>query len=440
MADHTAGAAVPSPDQLTQARDLCAFIDVSPSPFHVVRTAAARLGAAGFEEASEEGPLPGPGAHFLIRGGSLVAWRAGDDLRAFRMVGAHTDSPNLRIKPRPELNRAGLRQLGVEVYGGALLNSWLDRDLGLSGRVATRSAGQRLLQMDRPLLRIPQLAIHLDRDVNEKGLVLNRQQHLAPLWAMDGDDERSFAGLLASELCTKIDDLVAWDLMVHPIEPSRLAGAENAFVSAPRIDNQLSCWAGVGAMCAAGSEVGRGAAGVDQATAQVLVLFDHEEVGSTSDRGADGGFLASVLERVAAGCGLERPAFLDALARSLCVSADCAHATNPNYVDRHEPNHTISLNGGPVLKLNSNLRYATDATTAAVFVEACVAADVPVQWFVNRTDLACGSTIGPLTAAALAVPTVDVGAPQLAMHSARELCGSADPGYLLAALAQYLRN
>jgi aspartyl aminopeptidase len=224
--------------------------------------------------------------------------------------------------------------------------------------------------------------------------------------------------------------------MVHPIEPSRLAGADEAFVSAPRIDNQLSCWAGVEAMCGAGTETG----GVDETAAQVLVLFDHEEVGSTSERGADGGFLSSVLERVAASCGLQRAAFLDALARSICVSADGAHATNPNYADRHEPNHTVSLNGGPVIKLNANLRYATDATTAAVFVEACQAADVPVQWFVNRTDLACGSTIGPLTAAALAVATVDVGAPQLAMHSARELCGSADPGYLAAALSEYLRG
>ena len=419
---------------LSAARDLCTFIDASPSPYHVVATVADRLRAAGFAAASEAGPLPGPGAHYLARGGSLVAWRAAERVERFRLVGAHTDSPNLRIKPRPDLTRAGCRQLGVEVYGGVLLNSWLDRDLGLSGRVTTTSGEVRLLHLDRALLRIPQLAIHLDREVNEKGLVLNRQQHLAPLWALDGGDGITFVEVVAKELGVAADEIIAWDVMVHPVDPSRLLGLDDDLVSAPRIDNQLSCWAATRAIAGPDCGPDRLPAGV----AQVVVLFDHEEVGSTSERGAAGGFLGSVLERVAAACGLDRAGYLGALARSICMSADCAHATNPNYADRHEPGHTIALNGGVVVKANANLRYATDAPTAAVAVKACRDADVPLQWFVNRTDLACGSTIGPLTAAALGIATVDVGAPQLAMHSARELCGSADPAYLAAMLRAYL--
>ena len=426
----------------TDPRSLLRFIDASPTPDHACAEAARRLGSAGFRATDQAGSLAGPGAWYLVRGGSLVAWLAPERLdgatASFRLVGAHTDSPNLRIKPNAEVTRAGLRQLGVEVYGGPLLNSWLDRDLGLAGRVAlTGMDGAdgvevRTFRIDRPLLRIPQLAIHLDREVNDKGLVLNRQQHLAPFWAGEGPgDEASLVAVLGAEVGAAPEQVVSYDAVLFPIEPSRLVGLREEFVSAPRIDNQLSCWAGVEALAARAAE-GPAADRVD-----ALVLFDHEEVGSTSDRGANGAFLGSVLERIAAGCGLDRPAFLGAVARSSCVSADCAHATNPNYVDRHEPQHQIALDGGPVLKVNSNLRYATDAATAASFAAACRRAGVPMQRFVNRTDLACGSTIGPLTAATLGIATVDVGAPQLAMHSARELCGARDPGFLALALLEH---
>jgi aspartyl aminopeptidase len=439
---HTGAGSNPSPaDPPPPARDLCAFIDASPSPYHVAATVAAKLEAAGFGAASEARPLPGPGRHYVVRGGTLVAWSAPARPRRFRLLGAHTDSPNLRLKPRPERAQAGLGQVGVEVYGGVLLNSWLDRDLGLSGRVATRSGGHRLLAVDRPWFRIPQLAIHLDREVNERGLVLDRQKHLAPLWASTAvleeraggppGGERGLRAAVAAELQTADYDIVAWDLMLHPVEPARLVGLAEEFVSAPRIDNQLSCWAGTCALI--------GARAVDD-TAYVLALFDHEEVGSTSDRGAAGAFLASVLERVALGCGLDRAAYLTAVAGSICASVDCAHATHPNYADRHEPAHAVDLNGGPVLKLNSNVRYATESATAQPLIEACERAGVPYQWFVTRSDLPCGSTIGPLTAAALGLPTVDVGASQLAMHSARELCGAQDPSLLRAALAAFLEG
>jgi aspartyl aminopeptidase len=423
---------------------LIEFIDASPSPFHAAETAAARLeqvgfrrGAPGSAEARDGSRL---GVH--VHGGSLVAWLAPAAVTpatTFRLIGAHTDSPNLRIKPNPDLQRAGLAQLGVEVYGGALLNSWLDRDLGLSGRVAVRTdAGPvlRLFRLDEPLLRIPQLAIHLDREINDKGLLLNKQQHLAPMWAIAGDDAPRFVDVVAAAACVAGADVLGWDAMVHPLEPSRVVGLRQEFVSAPRIDNLLSCFAAVEALA---TTVGAADRAAPPDAVSVVVLFDHEEVGSTSDRGAAGAFLSSVLERIWVGSGGDRAGFLAALAGGCCLSADGAHATNPNYADRHEPDHRIALNAGPVLKLNANLRYATDAASSARWVDACQRSGVALQRFVNRTDLACGSTIGPLTAAALGMPTVDVGAPQLAMHSARELCGVADIAALHNAMVAYLQ-
>ena len=431
------------------ARRLIEFIDASPSPYHAAEQAAAALEGVGFRRGDPASVAIAAGGGdargVAVTGGSVVAWlaprRVGPQT-TFRIIGAHTDSPNLRIKPNPDGRRAGLAQLGVEVYGGPLLNSWLDRDLGLCGRVALRGEHGpqlRLFRLDEPLLRIPQLAIHLDREINEKGLLLNKQQHLAPFWATTDvaglPETPGFAAVLGEAVGADAADILAWDAMVHPLEPSRIVGLRREFVSAPRIDNQLSCHAAVSALATLASS-GDGAA---SDTVTVVVLFDHEEVGSTSDRGAAGGFLASVLERIWLAAGGERGGFLRALAEGCCLSADCAHATNPNYVDRHEPDHRIALNGGPVLKVNANVRYATDAVSAAVWVEACRRAGVPLQRFVNRTDLACGSTIGPLTASALGIPTVDVGAPQLAMHSARELCGVADVAALEAAMTEFLR-
>ncbi len=421
---------------LAPARDLLRFIDASPSPHHAVAEAARRLTERGSVEIDHRDPLPRGGRHHLRHGGTLVAWVAPPDVgphTAFHLVGAHTDSPGLRIKPRPGADTMGLRRLGVEVYGGALLNSWLDRDLGIAGRVTVRTAGGtdgRLVRLDDEPLRIPQLAIHLDREVNERGLVLNRQQHLVPLWGHIGDEPTE--DVLRTRLAVAADvaprDVLAWDLVLHPIEEGRLVGIDEAFVSTARIDNLLSCHAATAAVAAAPVRAERIA---------VTVLFDHEEVGSASDRGADGAFLAGILERIWLAADGDRAGFIRALHAGRCISADGAHATHPNYPDRHEPSHRIGLNGGVVLKQNANQRYATDDATAAVVLEACERLGLPVQWFVTRSDLACGSTIGPLTAAALGIPTVDVGAPQLAMHSARELCGSgdvADLGRLLADL------
>jgi aspartyl aminopeptidase len=431
-----------TPRGLDAARDLLAFIDASPSPFHACATVASRLDAAGFTERREGDAWPtSPGHHYVRRGGSLVAWAAADGhgpTTPFRIVGAHTDSPNLRVKPKPDAGSVGYRQVAVEVYGGALLNSWLDRDLGLSGRVVVRGGAgpeARLVRIDRPLLRVPQLAIHLDGDIREHGLRLNPQQHLSPVWGLGDPAPGAFSALVADAIGVQPDAVLAWDLMAHDLTPSSLAGADDELISAPRLDNLCSSWAGLDALLAV---TGRGGAdGADGAAIPVLVLFDHEEIGSTSERGAASSLLPTLLERISSGLGGTREDLFRARAGSVCASADMAHATHPNYADRHEPGHHIALNGGPVLKVNSNLRYASDGSSAATFVLACEQAGVPYQRYAHRSDLPCGSTIGPITAAELGIPTFDLGAPQLAMHSARELCGSADPALYAAALAAF---
>lgn len=417
-----------------EARRLCRFIDASPTPFHAVATAVEALEAAGFQALDETEAWPGGGGgRFVARGGTLVAWRQGPSTPAgFRIIGAHTDSPNLRVKPQPDTSSAGYRQLGVEVYGGALLNSWLDRDLGLAARLAVRGgrgrAETRLITVDRPIARVPQLAIHLDRGVND-GLKLDQQAHLAPVWSIGPPDEGGFRRFLAKEAGVPVDDLLGWDAMFHDLTPSTLLGENDEFVSAPRIDNLASCHVALGALLDASPADG---------VVPLVCLFDHEEVGSQSATGADSTILPTVLERIVSSAGGDREALHRALARSVCASTDGAHATHPNYPDRHEPGHHIRMNAGPVLKINSNVRYATDAVSGAAFELACDDAGVPLQRFVVRSGLPCGSTIGPVTAARLGVPTFDVGIPQLAMHSARELCGAEDPGLLRRALSAFL--
>jgi aspartyl aminopeptidase len=427
------------PDPLDDARDAIAFIDASPSPYHAVAEAARRLSAAGFTEIAEteRWSRSVAGRAFVRRGSSLVAWiaPASGVPSGFRIVGAHTDSPNLRVKPQPDTGSSGWRQLGVEVYGGALLNSWLDRDLGLSGRVGVVSSSGvevRLFRDDRALLRIPQLAIHLDREVNHTGLKLNPQQHLTPTWGLGATDRGGFARYLAAQVATDESCIASWDVMTHDTTGGSLAGLDDELVSSARIDDQLSCWAAVAALVAIGGEAR------DGDVMPVVALFDHEEVGSASASGAAGTVLASTLGRVVRATGGEAEDLDRAVAGSWLVSTDGAHATHPNYPERHDPAHTVALNAGPVLKHNANVRYATDAAGAAWFEGVCRGAGVPVQHFVSRNDMPCGSTIGPIAATRLGLATVDVGAPQLAMHSARELCGSADTRWLRLALSACL--
>lgn len=416
------------------AHGLCEFIDASPSPFHVCVTVAERLSAAGFTELSERDEWPAGGRFFTVRAGSLVAWRSDEADRAgpFRIVGAHTDSPNLRVKQHPDRFVSGWQVVALQPYGGAWLNSWLDRDLGISGRLSVRRSGpegntidHRLLRIDEPILRVPQLAIHLAED--RKSVSLDAQRHVNAVWGV-GSGPRSFLGYVAERAGVDEADILGADLMTHDLTPSRLAGANQELVSAPRLDNQATCYAGLEAFLTA--EPGE--------HMPVLVLFDHEEVGSQSDHGAQSELLHTVLERITLAAGGGREDFLRRLPASMVASGDMAHATHPNYPDRHEPGHLIEVNAGPVLKVQPNLRYATDGRTAAAFALACAQAGVPLQRYEHRADLPCGSTIGPMTSARTGIPTVDVGAAQLAMHSAREVMGADDVAAYSAALRAFL--
>ena len=437
-------------DTDSEATGLCAFVDASPSPFHACAEAGARLAAAGFSLLSETDAFPvEPGRYYLIRGGSLIAWSseaASGPTTPFRVVGAHTDSPNLRIKPRPDLARAGWQLLGIELYGGPLFNSWLDRDLGLSGRVAVHGEnGIQIRQfiIDQPVLRVAQLAVHLDRNSNE-ALALNPQQHLTPLWGVSSEPG-DFRGYLAVAVGVDAADVLSWDVMTHDLQRSRRIGRDLDLIAAPRLDNLATCYAGVRALIdatEATTGARAGASWISESPSNpptpVLVLFDHEEVGSQSERGATSTLLPSVLERIVTTAGGGREDFHRALAGTVVASGDMAHATHPNYPEKHEPQHQIAINGGPVLKTNVKLRYATDSVGAAAFITACGQADVPVQHFVSRNDMPCGSTVGPMTAALLGAITVDFGAPMLSMHSARELCGAKDPAMYADALAAFL--
>ncbi len=415
--------------ELSPGADLRALVDASPSPFHAVAELVRRLTAAGFTELAEGDAWPlAPGAeHFVVRSGSLVAFRVGSapaSETGLRLVGAHTDSPTFRVRPRPDVRQAGYRLVGVEPYGGGLWHTWLDRELTVAGRVVLRGGRSVLVRLGGAPLRLPSLAIHLDRGVRE-GLVLDPQRHLVPVWSQDLGTEPGLTEALAAAAGVAPGDVVGSDLVLADTQPAGTTGADGTWVAAPRLDNLGSCHAGVTALI--GAAPGR--------RTQLFVANDHEEVGSGSMSGARGSFLEDVVGRLVA---VTEPgdaqALPRALARSRLVSADMAHAVHPTRYDRHEPAHAPQLGGGPVVKVNANQAYATDAAGAGWFAERCAEAGVPFQWFVSRADLPCGSTIGPLTATRLGVATVDVGAPMLAMHSCRELASALDVPLVTAAL------
>ncbi|WP_370326440.1 M18 family aminopeptidase [Euzebya sp.] len=421
----------PSADDLTAGEDLCAFIDASPSPFHAVAEMARRLEADGFRRLDERDRWalePGDAGYVIRDGGSIAAFRVGTAPAAeagFRVVGAHTDSPTFRVRPRAEVSKAGYGQLTVEVYGGPLHYTWLDRDLTLAGRVALADGRVELVHLPGAPLRIPTLAIHLNRDLYEKGLKLNPQLHLVPVLSA-----RAEGAGLADLLEGVVDaDVTGWDLVLVDTQPSALGGMDRQFVLAPRQDNLVSCYAGVEALL--DTEPGP--------ATQVVVCNDHEEVGSRSAEGAAGPFLEDVLRRLIAAAGDADPQSLPrAVAGSVLVSADAAHAVHPNHADSHDAEHRPRLGGGPVIKTHASQAYATDARTLAWFTARCADAGVPVQHFTNRADSQSGSTIGPLTATRLGLPTVDVGNPLLSMHSIREQSAAVDLLHLVGALRQHL--
>ncbi|HFE44945.1 MAG TPA: M18 family aminopeptidase [Nannocystis exedens] len=430
-------------------RDLLEFVHASPTPVHCVAEVRRRLEEADFVALAEgEGWALEPGrGYFVARGGALIALRVGSAPAVeagLRLLGAHTDSPNLRIKPLADLRSKGYQQLGVETYGGLLEYTWLDRDLGLAGEIVYRDASanelrSRLLRIDRPLLRIPSLAIHLNREIRDKGLKLNRQQHLAPILGLaaepkadskTGDPVGALRQLIAAEVDIDPESILSWDLSLMDVVPPAVGGSRGEFIFCPRLDNQAMCHAALLALLRAE---------VASAT-QVICLYDHEEIGSGSATGADSSLVEELLRRLveSEGPGAVVGGLARAVARGVMISADMAHAVHPNYADRHEPKHMPRLGGGPVIKVNSQQRYATTAQTAAIFEALCQDEGVPYQKFVNRTDLACGSTIGPLASSRLGMRTVDVGNPMLSMHSIRETGSSEDPERMVAVMTRFL--
>ena len=412
---------------MTSLDSLLQQLDNSPTPHHVVDWWRTKLVDAGFSDCTSS-PQLNQSQGFVTRGGAIVAWNT--PLQSykigFRIVGAHTDSPGLHIKPQPDKRLGNDNLLGVEIYGGPLLNSWLDRDLGIAGHVVLSDDTTRLFATTSAVARISQLAIHLDRDVNDKGLILDKHQHLNAVWSVS-DASMSFHDWLA-ELCgVQSTQIVASSSQLFDTQPAALIGIDSQLLASARIDNQVSCWAAMSALI--GSR--------DCRTPSVVALFDHEEVGSSSSTGAAGPLLEHVLERLCIASGGTREDFITALAKSHCISADNAHAIHPNYPERHDTNHAPWINKGIVIKSNASQRYATSAHSIAPLLEACIAAKAPIQNFASRNNISCGTTIGPITSTRLGIDTIDIGIAQLSMHSAREVCGVQDPLYLRDALTAY---
>ena len=427
------------------------FIKKSPTPFHAVSSMIEILEQAGFKRLLESEPWsvansqPGERYYVTRNDSSIIAFELNQSLveNGMRMVGAHTDSPCLKVKPNPEIINNNYLQLGVEVYGGVLLNPWFDRDLSLAGRVSYLNEDgaieNQLIDLEKAIAIIPSLAIHLDREANDKRSV-NKQKHLPPVLMKlpetktvnaAGDNKSENSGIDFKTILLQIINadqkravkILDYELSFYDVQSPAVIGLHDDFIASARLDNLLSCYTGLMALIAEGGKQN-----------SLLVCNDHEEVGSMSAAGAQGPFLKSVLDRL---CGSEENSSR-MIASSIMISVDNAHAVHPNYADKHDANHGPLLNSGPVLKVNANQRYASNSETGALFKHLCELADVPVQSFVVRSDMACGSTIGPITASELGVKTVDVGVPTFAMHSIRELAGRWDAFYLYRVLKQFV--
>ncbi len=423
-------------------KDLMTYIDACPTASHAVVEAARRLEEAGFKRIHEADPwsLQAGERFYVVRQDTaLIAGQMGSIPPAeggFRIVGAHTDSPGFRLKAHPKTRSEGFLQLGIEVYGGPLLASWADRDLGVAGRLLVRaedgSLVTKLVRIDRPLCRIPLLAIHLNREVNDKGLKLDKQKHLPPVYgmALEGDDQADPLDRIVAEAAgVEPGDVVGSTLELFDLQACTLGGASDEFYFAGRIDNLAGCHAGMEALTAHDDP---------GSVTRVVSMFHSEEVGSSTAEGAAGNFLAAVLERLCIAGDRPREEFLRAISRSYLASVDGAHAVHPSHVDRHEPEHRCQLNGGPVIKINAMERYATTLHTDAHLAACADRAGVPLQRYIHRTDLPCGSTIGPISATQLGIETVDLGVPMLSMHSIREMGGTVDQELMIRLMKEHL--
>ena len=426
-------------DRTPEASDLASFLDAANTPYHAVAEVARRLTAAGFRAFREQEAwqlTPGTRGFVVRAGGSIVAFELGSKPPSdagFVLIGAHSDSPNLRLKPVPDLTNVGYRQLSVEIYGGVLLSTWLDRDLSVAGRVVFADGRSELVDLKRAVCRVPNLAIHLNRDVNSAGLVLNAQTHLLPVLGLE-PESGGFKELLAEALGNtasngaRVEDVLGFDLCLYDTQRAAFAGSKNEFLFSSRLDNLASCHAALQALLGAtpGAEATR-----------IVAIYDHEEVGSQSASGARSQLLSDLLERLSrAYSAKDESALPRAISRSLLISADMAHGVHPNYPDKHDKQHRPMLGAGPVIKVNVNQSYASDGPAIAAFAAACRAVDVAPQHFSSRNDSPCGSTIGPISAARLGVRAVDVGNPMLSMHSCREMAASRDVAPMIRVLTR----
>ena len=427
-------------DAIDHVHDLARYVEASPSSFHAVAEASRRLTAAGFTQLSEADAWSGPqkpkagkhsaGRHYVIRDGAVIAWiqpAAATATTPFRILGAHTDSPGFKLKPKPTIGSEGWLQAGVEVYGGPLLNSWLDRELEFAGRLVFADGTTSLVRTG-PFLRFPQLAIHLDREVSD-GLQLTKQKQMNPIIGVGDRADADILGYLAALTGRTAEEVDGYDVVVADTATPAVFGLDGALFASGRLDNLSSVHAGLTAFLRLDARLDNIA---------VFAAFDHEEVGSATRSGAGGPMLADILRRISAGLGASETERMRALAESWCLSADAGHAVHPNYADRHDPANRPVPNRGPLLKINANQRYATDAIGAAEWARACRQAGVDYQEFVSNNDIPCGSTIGALTATRPGIRTIDVGIALLSMHSARELCGVYDPAALADAIEAFL--
>ena len=422
---------------IKHAQALLNYIDESPSPWHAVRTSEIALCAKGFSELIEGDTwsLERNGRYYVKRDdSSIIAFTVGtNDLGqdGFRLLGAHTDSPGLRVKPKPDNQQSGVNRLGVEVYGGALLATFTDRDLSLAGRVHIEQGGKlmsKLIHFKKPFLRLPNLAIHMNKKVNTDGLKLNKQTEL-PLLLSISNEQPPLIDLLATELNIDTNVISAWELHACDTQAGTLYGLNGEFYANSQLDNLASCHAGLSALLSDSS--------LNSNQFNVCAFFDHEEIGSNSHKGADGSFLPDVFERIAGSLSVSTEDYKRALSNSFMISADMAHAYQPNFPSAYEPDHKVLVNHGPVIKVNANIRYASNSASQSRFIQLCEQANVPYQQYSHRTDIGCGSTIGPMTSARLGINTVDVGCPMWAMHSIRESAGVQDHLYITRVFTQF---
>jgi aspartyl aminopeptidase len=423
------------------AQALLNYIDASPSPWHAVQTTINALERNGFSELREgdHWQLTPDNQYYVKRDdSSIIAFTVGsNDLakNGFNIIGAHTDSPGLRVKPKPDNQQSGLNRIGVEVYGSPILATFTDRDLSLAGRVHINQDGalfSKLIHFKRPFLRLPNLAIHMNSTVNTDGLKLNKQTELPLLLSIantQSGEQPKLIDLIAAELNISPDNIAAWELHTCDTQAGTLYGVNDEFYANSQLDNLASCHAGLSALLSNNSLTAK--------QFNVCAFFDHEEIGSNSHKGADGSFLPDVLERIASSLAVSTEGYKRALSNSFMISADMAHAYQPNFPNAYEPDHKVFVNQGPVIKVNANIRYASNSASQARFIQLCDRANVPYQQYSHRTDIGCGSTIGPMTSAQLGIQTVDVGCPMWAMHSIRESAGVLDHDYMTRVFTQF---